>query len=24
VASVLFGSVSGLFRQLFPGRHLEA
>jgi zinc/manganese transport system permease protein len=24
VASVLFGSVSGLIRQLFPGRHLEA
>src|SRR5258705_1323963 len=24
VASVLFGSVSGLFRQMFPGRHLEA
>src|SRR4051812_12791437 len=24
VASVLFGSVSGLVRQLFPGRHLEA
>ena len=22
--SVLFGSVSGLFRQMFPGRHLEA
>ena len=24
VLSVLFGSVSGLVRQLFPGRHLEA
>src|ERR1700741_4472036 len=24
VASVLFGSVSGLVRQMFPGRHLEA
>jgi zinc/manganese transport system permease protein len=24
VASVLFGSVGGLVRQLFPGRHLEA
>src|SRR6188768_283287 len=24
VASLLFGSVSGLVRQLFPGRHLEA
>lgn len=24
VISVLFGSVSGLVRQLFPGRHLEA
>jgi zinc/manganese transport system permease protein len=24
VASMLFGSVSGLVRQLFPGRHLEA
>lgn len=24
VVSVLFGSVSGLLRQLFPGRHLEA
>jgi zinc/manganese transport system permease protein len=24
VASVLFGNVSGLFRQMFPGRHLEA
>src|SRR3954470_13725925 len=24
VASVLFGSCGGLFRQLFPGRHLEA
>ena len=24
VVSVLFGSVSGLVRQLFPGRHLEA
>src|ERR1700686_497153 len=24
VGSVLFGSVGGLFRQLFPGRHLEA
>jgi zinc/manganese transport system permease protein len=24
VASVLFGSVSGIVRQLFPGRHLEA
>ena len=24
VASVLFGTVSGLVRQLFPGRHLEA
>jgi len=24
VVSVLFGSVGGLFRQLFPGRHLEA
>lgn len=24
VASVLFGSVGGLMRQLFPGRHLEA
>jgi zinc/manganese transport system permease protein len=22
--SVLFGSVGGLVRQLFPGRHLEA
>jgi zinc/manganese transport system permease protein len=22
--SVLFGNVSGLVRQLFPGRHLEA
>ena len=24
VFSVLFGSVSGLVRQMFPGRHLEA
>jgi zinc/manganese transport system permease protein len=24
IASVLFGSVGGLVRQLFPGRHLEA
>ena len=24
IASVLFGSVSGLVRQMFPGRHLEA
>ena len=24
VASVLFGSVGGLLRQMFPGRHLEA
>jgi zinc/manganese transport system permease protein len=24
IVSVLFGSVSGLVRQLFPGRHLEA
>jgi zinc/manganese transport system permease protein len=24
VVSVLFGSVGGLFRQMFPGRHLEA
>jgi len=24
VGSVLFGNVGGLFRQLFPGRHLEA
>jgi zinc/manganese transport system permease protein len=24
VTSVLFGSVGGLFRQMFPGRHLEA
>jgi zinc/manganese transport system permease protein len=24
VASVLFGSVGGLVRQMFPGRHLEA
>jgi zinc/manganese transport system permease protein len=24
VASVLFGSVGGLFRQMLPGRHLEA
>jgi zinc/manganese transport system permease protein len=24
IASVLFGSVGGLMRQLFPGRHLEA
>ena len=24
VFSVLFGTVSGLVRQLFPGRHLEA
>ena len=24
VFSVLFGTVSGLLRQLFPGRHLEA
>ena len=24
VVSVLFGNVGGLFRQLFPGRHLEA
>ena len=24
VVSVLFGNVSGLVRQLFPGRHLEA
>src|SRR5246127_1015692 len=24
VISLLFGSVGGLFRQLFPGRHLEA
>jgi zinc/manganese transport system permease protein len=24
MASVLFGSVGGLVRQLFPGRHLEA
>jgi zinc/manganese transport system permease protein len=24
IASLLFGSVSGLVRQLFPGRHLEA
>jgi zinc/manganese transport system permease protein len=24
VMSVLFGTVSGIVRQLFPGRHLEA
>ena len=24
VGSVFFGSVGGLFRQMFPGRHLEA
>jgi zinc/manganese transport system permease protein len=24
VISVLFGSVGGLVRQMFPGRHLEA
>jgi zinc/manganese transport system permease protein len=24
LASVLFGNVGGLLRQLFPGRHLEA
>src|SRR5437764_1249790 len=24
IGSVLFGSVGGLFRQMFPGRHLEA
>jgi zinc/manganese transport system permease protein len=24
IASVLFGSVGGLVRQMFPGRHLEA
>jgi zinc/manganese transport system permease protein len=24
VGSVLFGSVGGLVRQMFPGRHLEA
>jgi zinc/manganese transport system permease protein len=24
VVSVLFGNVSGLVRQMFPGRHLEA
>jgi zinc/manganese transport system permease protein len=24
LTSVLFGSVGGLVRQLFPGRHLEA
>jgi zinc/manganese transport system permease protein len=24
VFSVLFGNVSGVVRQLFPGRHLEA
>jgi zinc/manganese transport system permease protein len=24
LASLLFGNVSGLVRQLFPGRHLEA
>ena len=24
IASLLFGSVGGLFRQMFPGRHLEA
>jgi zinc/manganese transport system permease protein len=24
IGSVLFGSVSGLVSQLFPGRHLEA
>jgi len=24
VTSLLFGSVGGLVRQLFPGRHLEA
>jgi zinc/manganese transport system permease protein len=24
IASLLFGSVSGLVRQMFPGRHLEA
>ena len=24
VLSVLFGSVGGLVRQMFPGRHLEA
>jgi zinc/manganese transport system permease protein len=24
VVSVLFGRVGGLFRQMFPGRHLEA
>ena len=24
VGSVVFGSVGGLFRQMFPGRHLEA
>jgi zinc/manganese transport system permease protein len=24
IASVMFGNVGGLVRQLFPGRHLEA
>ena len=24
VVSLLFGNVSGLVRQMFPGRHLEA
>jgi zinc/manganese transport system permease protein len=24
ICSVLFGSIGGLVRQLFPGRHLEA
>ena len=24
MASVLFGSVGGVIRQMFPGRHLEA
>jgi zinc/manganese transport system permease protein len=24
IGSVLFGSVSGVVRQMFPGRHLEA
>jgi zinc/manganese transport system permease protein len=24
IVSLLFGNVSGLVRQLFPGRHLEA
>jgi zinc/manganese transport system permease protein len=24
IASVLFGNVRGMVRQMFPGRHLEA